>query len=140
MIHWEVAHQPGVRIILIGGENFANNRYIKHVPLGGRPHSLQKRSEKVYLKMSMQLQKPQMISKTTSQCNSERCFTLCVWWMMTALSESVSTTWKLSIVAVKDKVNVFACITKTAFSYYWHQLLSTKTIKKNSNWNKAEIK
>ncbi len=41
-----------------------------------------------------------------------KCSTLCVWWMMTALSESVSTTWKLSIVAVKKKkkkkVSIFA--------------------------------
>lgn len=50
MIHWEVAHQPGVWIILIGGENFMDNRYIKHISLGSRPYPLQQSSEKKNLK------------------------------------------------------------------------------------------
>ncbi len=61
MIHWEVAHQPGVWIILIGGENFMDNRYIKHISLGSRPYPLQQSSEKKNLK-----------SNDHPWCNSER--------------------------------------------------------------------
>lgn len=40
VVHREVAHQPRVRVVLVGRQDLPNGRQVEHVPLRGGPHPL----------------------------------------------------------------------------------------------------
>lgn len=90
MVHREIAHQPRVGIVLIRCQDLPDGRQVEHVSLRGGPHPLKHNRGHVTLRYALTY--PGLKAR-------QEVLTLCVWYTMMALSDSVSTTWKFSMVA-----------------------------------------